>query len=112
MVDFSSDVKQLRSQLEKNQSRTETLQNLDLLVLDNSIRESTVGQLRGHTLDSKMKIFNEVKKCGFKYVIVAAFSHMTRVDDNFVMQLYEQKYDMSNFFCFSEAFVKVEGRFH
>ena len=111
MVDFSSDVKQLRSQLEKNQSRTETLQNLDLLVLDNSIRESTVGQLRGHTLDSKMKIFNEVKKCGFKYVIVAAFSHMTRVDDNFVMQLYEQKYDMSNFFCFSEAFVKSKEGF-
>ena len=34
---------------EKCQKR-KTLQEVDLIVLDNSIRESTVGQLRGHTL--------------------------------------------------------------
>ena len=36
------------------------LRELDLLVLDNSIRESTVGQLRGHTLENKWKIYDEV----------------------------------------------------
>ena len=34
---------------EKCQKR-KTLREVDLIVLDNSIRESTVGQLRGHTL--------------------------------------------------------------
>ena len=29
--------------------KRERLRNLDLFVLDNSIRESTVGQIRGHT---------------------------------------------------------------
>jgi len=29
-------------------------------VLDNSLRESTVGQLRGHTIENKWAIYNEV----------------------------------------------------
>ena len=45
------------------------LKDLDLVVVDNSIRESTVGQLRGHTSDDKCKIFQEATKCGFKVCI-------------------------------------------
>jgi hypothetical protein len=32
----------------------------ELFVLDNSLRESTVGQLRGHTIENKWKIYEEV----------------------------------------------------
>ena len=42
------------------------LKDLDLVVLDNSVRESTVGQLRGHTPEDKFKIFEEAERCGFK----------------------------------------------
>ena len=42
--------------------RFEKLKNLDLFVLDNSIRESTVGDLRGHTLDNKISILKEVSR--------------------------------------------------
>ena len=42
------------------------LKELDFVVLDNSVRESTVGQLRGHTSEDKFKIFDEATKCGFK----------------------------------------------
>ena len=40
----------------------EKLRNLDLFVLDNSIRESTVGALRGHTLQNKYDIYKQVFK--------------------------------------------------
>ena len=46
------------------------LKDLDLVVVDNSVRESTVGQLRGHTADDKCKIFQETTKCGFKVCVV------------------------------------------
>ena len=42
------------------------LKDLDLVVLDNSVRESTVGQLKSHTSEDKFKIFDEAQKCGFQ----------------------------------------------
>lgn len=86
----------------KNEKR-ERLKNLDFFVLDNSIRESTVGQLRGHTLENKLAIFEQVKKVGIKDIIVASFSHQTRVDDDFVQHLKDNKYDFTNFYSFSEV---------
>lgn len=79
------------------------LKRLDCFVLDNSMRESTVGQLKGHTLENKWKIYDEIKKCGFKNIIVAAFSHMTRVDDTFLGQLSEKEEDMTSMFAFTEV---------
>ena len=43
----------------------ERLKELDLVIMDNSVRESTVGQLRGHTAEDKLKIYQEARKCGF-----------------------------------------------
>ncbi|XP_072177566.1 uncharacterized protein [Diadema setosum] len=88
----------------------QTLRDLDIFVLDNSIRESTVGQLRGHTLENKWKIYNEVKKCGFKNTIVASFSHMTRVDDVFIMQLKEKGEDPEGLWAFSEITESIKGK--
>ena len=36
------------------------LREKKLFVLDNSLRESTVGQIRGHTIENKWKIYEEV----------------------------------------------------
>ncbi|XP_033630720.1 uncharacterized protein LOC117292690 [Asterias rubens] len=95
----------------------ETLRNLDLVVVDNSLRESTVAQLRGHTLQNKWKIYEEVKKCGFNYTIVASFSHMTRVDDVFVQELCaKEKQNRSGLLSFSElvdgSVVMKKGKDH
>ena len=84
--------------------KRQILKDLDLIVLDNSIRESTVGQLRGHTLENKWKIYDEVKRCGFQYTVVAAFSHMTRVDDTFIQELIAEGEDPEDLFAFTEAF--------
>lgn len=83
--------------------RMARLKDLDFFILDNSIRESTVGQLRSHTLENKLAIFREVKKCGMKHIVVAAFSHMTRVDDDFCQHLKDHNEDMTNLWSFSEV---------
>ena len=61
-----------------------SLKNLDLFILDNSVRESTVGQLRSHTLQDKIQIYEQVKECGIEDIIVASFTDMKRVDDDFL----------------------------
>ena len=89
----------MKAQIEEVRvQKRERLKNLDIFVLDNSLRESTVGQLRSHTLENKIKIYEEVKKCGFKDIIVAAFAHMTRVDDDFCQYLIDRGEDFSRFY--------------
>ena len=83
--------------------KRQTLKDLDLFVLDNSLRESTVGQLKGHTLEDKWAILEESKKCGFRHIVVAAFSHMPRVDDVFVEELAKKEKDLSCYYSFSEV---------
>ncbi|XP_052780720.1 uncharacterized protein LOC128217558 isoform X1 [Mya arenaria] len=80
----------------------DVLRDLDIFVLDNSIRESTVGQLKGHTLEDKWAIYNTSKKCGFKNIIVASFNHMTRVDDVFMKELIAKGEDPETLWAFSE----------
>ena len=95
-------------EIERETSKYKVLRDLDCFVLDNSIRESTVGQLRGHTLESKWDVYNEEKKCGFRHTIVASFSHMTRVDDVFIKQLVDKGEDLDGLWAFSEI---TEGNY-
>lgn len=104
---LSSVLATANSKLTEHLKQQQTLTELDCFVLDNSLRESTVGALRGHTLENKWKIYDEVKRCGFKHIIVAAFSHMTRVDDYFIKQLVERGEDMSTLYSFAEGWGSV-----
>ena len=104
MEEVKAEVARVKADVKKIQlEKRERLKNLDFFVLDNSIRESTVGQLRSHTLENKLAIFEQVKKVGIKDIIVASFSHMTRVDDDFVQHLKNNNHDFSNFYSFSEV---------
>ena len=85
------------------EKKRDRLRELDFFILDNSIRESTVGQLRGHTLENKKAIFKQIKECRMHSIIVASFSHMTRVDDEFCQWLEDQGEDFSKLFSFSEV---------
>ncbi|XP_046858000.1 uncharacterized protein LOC124451428 [Xenia sp. Carnegie-2017] len=98
----------MKEQLKFETDKRKKLQNSELFVLDNSLRESTVGQLRGHTLENKWKIYNEVKKVGFNNMIVAAFSHMTRVGDVFIKELKEAGEDFDKFYAFTELFESID----
>ena len=100
-------IKKVNDNIAQEERKRARLKAVDLIVLDNSLRESTVGQLRGHTLENKRRIYQEVKKCGFKLKIVAAYSHMTRVDDSWVDEIVryckEGEEELANLFAFSEV---------
>ena len=93
---------------EKVTKNQRILKELDCFVLDNSLRESTFGQLRGHTLQDKWKIFNEIKECEFEHIVVAALLDEGRVDDEFVRELVESGEDMSKLFTFVDFFDEVK----
>jgi hypothetical protein len=95
-------VQDIKNELKEFAPKKKVLEDLDFFVLDNSLRETTVGQLRGHTIENKWKIYNEVKKVGFKHIVVASFSHMTRLGDTFIKQLHEAGEDMELMYAFSE----------
>jgi len=80
-----------------------------LFVLDNSLRESTVGQVRGHTLDDKLSIIDAVKSCGIQHIIIAALNGNRRVDDALAENLKERGDDMSCYYAFTEDSDKVEA---
>ena len=100
---FEEETHLIKKEISVEAAKRQRLRDLDCFIMDNSIRESTVGQLRGHTIENKWKIFNEVKKCGFKNFVVAAFSHATRVDDEFVQELVKSGEDVSTLYAFTEV---------
>lgn len=99
---FQRNLEDVSNLLQPFNPKMKRLRELDLFVLDNSIRETTVGQIRGHTLENKWAIYNEVKKAGFQYCIVESFNHMTRLGDVFLQKLKEAGEDMSYMFAFTE----------
>ncbi|XP_065662113.1 uncharacterized protein LOC136084860 [Hydra vulgaris] len=95
-------IKEMKKEMSQNFEERKVLINLDLFVLDNSLRETTVGALRGHTLQNKFEIYEQIKKVGFQHCIVASFSHMTDVCDTFVGELRKRGEDMSMMYAFTE----------
>lgn len=68
------------------------LQTLDVMVLDNSLRETTVANPRGLTLVDKASILEHVDLCGFNHKCIGAFNGKPRVDDEFARQLRDAGY--------------------
>ena len=52
----------------------------------------------------------QIKKVGFKNIIVASFSHMTRLGDTFIRQLHEKGEDFTNLWAFSEFLESVDPK--
>jgi len=109
-IKYKGIVDRYRADTARKLKKYDALRDLDLIVFDNSLRESTVGALRGHTIENKWQIYDEVKKIGFDYMIVASFGQMTRVDDLFCQQLKEKNEDFSKFFSFSEITFKTTNK--
>lgn len=101
-------VKLMHDEIQHASEQKKNLKHNELFVLDNSLRESTVGQLRGHTIENKWKIYEQIKKVGFKHIIVASFSHMTRLGDTFIKQLHEKGEDFTNLYAFSEFLESID----
>ena len=60
MEEVKAEVARINADIKKvKNEKRERLKNLDIFVLDNSIRESTVGQLRSHTVENKLAILEQ-----------------------------------------------------
>ena len=102
-LDFHHDeATDMKKQLSQKKRKFESLKTLDCFVMDNSLCGSEFGELRGHTLENKLNIYEEVKKCGFENIIVASLGHTARVDDFFLEELVKRNEDMSKFYAFSD----------
>ena len=66
----------------------------EFFILDNSLRETTVGASRGHTLEEKHKIIRAMHKTGLEEVILGAFGSKISVDS----QIAEQWRDLGRSF--------------
>ena len=60
---FQEQIQRMRKTIEDEKEKKKVLRNMEMFVLDNSLRESTVGQLRGHTIENKWKIYEQVTIC-------------------------------------------------
>ena len=60
-VEIRLDIQRMQREIREQKGKREALDNMELFVLDNSLRESTVGQLRGHTIENKWKIYEQVR---------------------------------------------------
>ena len=98
---LSEEIALLNSASENLAKERDVLRNLDCFVLDNTIRETAVAAYRGSTIEDKWKLYRQAKRCGMKHLIVAAFTHMKLVDDDFIIQLRDQGEDFSTLYAFT-----------
>ena len=60
-VEMHLDIERMKREVREEKEKRKVLKEMELFVLDNSLRESTVGQLRGHTIENKWKIYEQVR---------------------------------------------------
>lgn len=84
------------------------LKNMEVFVLDNSIRETTIATLHAHTVENKKAIYREVKKAGFQHYLISSFNSEPRLGELFIQQMQYEGEDLSNAFAFSEMFETIK----
>ena len=88
------------------------LAGLPLVVIDNSVRETTVGAITGHTLADKHRYMELVRDVGIRHQLVATFSSLQRrVDDQFCLELRADpaRYAGQVLYCFAETAGALRG---
>ena len=76
----------------------------DFFILDNSLRETTVGASRGHTLEEKHKIIRAMHKTGLEEVILGAFGSKISVDSQIAEQWRDLGRSFDRTWGFSDCF--------
>ncbi|CAB9521346.1 expressed unknown protein [Seminavis robusta] len=93
---------------EVKEARPLTRENLseinDLFILDNSLRETTVGSVRGHTLEEKHQIVDAIADTGLEEIILGAFGSKISVDSQIAGRWTELGKSFDKAWGFSDAF--------
>ena len=88
-------------------AKIERLKTMDVFVLDNSLRETSVCQIRGHSLEDKDAILASLNETGINDIIVASFCDMKAVDDVWLDGLRKEGKMQARFYAFSEMWQDV-----
>ena len=76
----------------------------DFFILDNSLRETTVGAARGHTMEEKLRIVDALAETGLEEVILGAFGAKVSVDSQIAAQWKRLGKSYDNAWGFSDAY--------
>ncbi|MEO1372881.1 MAG: hypothetical protein AAFW70_00870 [Cyanobacteria bacterium J06635_10] len=81
-----------------------TLRELEVFVLDNSVRETTVGTARGHVLEDKINILKAIAETELNEVILGTYGANRNVDDQIPKHWIDLGGTLDNMWGFSEAY--------
>lgn len=73
-----------------------------MLVVDNSLRETSIAACHSQTCPDKMKIWRQLDNVGIEHRILGSFGSTRRQDDNFVELLLHNGKSLDNCWAFSE----------
>ncbi|MEL7039146.1 MAG: hypothetical protein AAFO04_26580 [Cyanobacteria bacterium J06592_8] len=85
------------------------LQDLEIFVLDNSVRETTVGTARGHILEDKINILKAIAETELKEVILGTYGSNRNVDDQIPKHWIDLGGTLENMWGFSEAYSALDS---
>eukprot|EP00567_Pseudictyota_dubia_P007645 CAMPEP_0197445278 /NCGR_PEP_ID=MMETSP1175-20131217/10537_1 /TAXON_ID=1003142 /ORGANISM="Triceratium dubium, Strain CCMP147" /LENGTH=904 /DNA_ID=CAMNT_0042976211 /DNA_START=89 /DNA_END=2803 /DNA_ORIENTATION=+ len=76
----------------------------DFFVLDNTLRETTVGTSRGHTQKEKHEILDQIAKTGLEEIILGSFGSKISVDGQVCQRWDEMGKSFDNSWGFTDAY--------
>ena len=63
---FQTQINRMNEDVREQNEKLKQLKELDLFVLENSFRESTLGQIHSYSVENRWKIYNEVSQSYLK----------------------------------------------
>lgn len=93
------------------EAKLKRLSTMDVCVLDNSLRETAVAQIKGAVTEDKDKILDALRFTGIEEVIVGAFGDLRRPEDEWLQAKAENGKIEGNWWCFSEMYDAPEPPF-
>ncbi|HSC79821.1 MAG TPA: hypothetical protein VLC08_05690 [Chitinolyticbacter sp.] len=94
-----------QARIAQMQDKTATLQRIDPVLLDLSLREPAVGIPLGHTVANKYELLDLARQAGFTDILLGTFDvslpKVPQVDDVFVQQLNAAGADLTGCFAFA-----------
>lgn len=104
---FQDKTKNAHAILAEAKQKVEKLRQINPYLIDLSLRESSVGDSIGQTLSEKIELLPKLRQFGFKDIVLGALNYSMpeepEVDDDFMIHLQNQKFDMTGCFAFTSV---------
>jgi hypothetical protein len=102
--------------LAKADAKLDQLRRIEPYLIDLSLRENPVGSDLGQTLADKLAILPKLREFGFRNISLGTLDYAMpeelEVDDDFMMHLRDQRFDMTGCFAFTAMGIQsIDGTF-